>query len=555
MFFRVVGVLISLLFISPCQSQSQNSEEEARILLNQALIQWYAGDLEKAESKFITIENNYLHTEAATESIVRRAGLKIKYKRENNVDLFKRAYRGEVSTKVFLNIDKYYQKNNTYPNSLSGLAIDVDSKYLSLCTYKKALFEYGYKLDCVKADQAYGNDKRSTRKTIHKKNKKKNEKKKIKELSDFPKANTTWGEKLNPSRKVPEKGFYAYYINTNTPSKIVKKEAVNDVSINYSYDKFHKINSKNFGGYWVGYINLLGDETKTIAINQSWAKTRLIIDGFVVYEGGSNNELLLNLKKGRHLIEVEYVNNWHTTEFSLTFFDEIEKLSLNVIQNRLAEKDLGEYEIYTAGVYESSNKDLSVTLNIEKTPKPVVLFLSSYSPVKWNISNPHKTTIKAIIYSSYAPLATVFGDLDKSTILLYSIKRIGTYRSTNNCRCTAGTFHCGEASGVLSTKKTIEGLFGHTMTGFSGKYSASSLKVPQLVINDELIKEKKLEKQKNSALRKSCSRQINPDFEKMFEKDKEIGSSELKLDAQTKKLNLKGEVSLIVDRAIKKALK
>lgn len=335
-------------------------------------------------------------------------------------------------------------------------------------------------------------------------------------MNDFPKANSTWAEKFNPSKNVPEKGFYAYYINTNNPSQVIKKETVGDVSINYVWDKFHSIKSKDFGGYWVGRINLVKDEVKSIAINQSWSKTRLIVDGFIVYEGGSNQEILLDLEKGSHLIEVEYINNWHTTEFSLSFMNKVEKLSLSDIKSQLAENILGEYDIYYAALYESSSKDLSTVLNIGKTPKPVVLFLSSYSPVKWHISNPYMTNIRAIIYGSFSPGAKVVGDLDKSTLLLPSKKRIGSYSSEPKCSCNSGHFHC-EGSSMLSTKNTLEKLSQQKLVGFSGKYSASSLKVPEIIINEKYIEDQKLNNENIKLLRNSCKKQNDPDFEKIFE--------------------------------------
>ena len=511
MFFRVIFILMSLFLISACD----NSEKEARTMLNQALQDWRDGDIEEAELKFITIENRYIATEAATESFSKRDFLKAKYKNENSVEKSRRINRGLFSRKVLLGIDKYYQKNSHYPKSLEEININDNDEYLALCEYKKAFFEYGYQLNCVKADKVFMEDRRRfTSQGSH--SGRKNIKDKVKELDDFAKASSTWGEKFNSSKQVPEKGFYAYYINTNNPEQVINKETVSDVSINYIGDKFHNIKSEDFGAYWVGRINLPKSEVKTIAVNQSWSKARLIIDGFIVYEGGSNKEILLNLEKGSHFVEVEYVNNWHTTEFSLTFLDKVEKLSLSDIKDQLSDNILGEYEIYYAGLYESSNKDLSAVLNIEKTSKKIVLFLSSYSPVKWHISNPFMTNIRAIVYGSSNPGTTITGDLDNSTILFPSQKRIGSYSSKKKCRCTAGVFHC-EGNSLLSTKEAIEQLSEYPMTGFSGKYSASSLRVPQVIVNEKYLKDQEENNQKITEQRAFCKKQNDPNFEKMFD--------------------------------------
>lgn len=509
MFVRVMLVFISLLFIESCT----NSEKEARAVFNQAIIEWNSGNIEEAERKFDIIEDIYLDTVTATESMKERALLKKNYKSEYDIEKSKRKNRGIFSRTIYLKINKYYKENSRYPDNLAELNIPKDDKYLSLCEYKKSLFEYGYQLDCIKADEALRNDRKKIKSANAKRIKNRNQ---LKKLNDFPKANSTWAEKFNPSKNVPEKGFYAYYINTNNPSQVIKKETVGDVSINYVWDKFHSIKSKDFGGYWVGRINLVKDEVKSIAINQSWSKTRLIVDGFIVYEGGSNQEILLDLEKGSHLIEVEYINNWHTTEFSLSFMNKVEKLSLSDIKSQLAENILGEYDIYYAALYESSSKDLSTVLNIGKTPKSVVLFLSSYSPVKWHISNPYMTNIRAIIYGSFSPGAKVVGDLDKSTLLLPSKKRIGSYSSEPKCSCNSGHFHC-EGSSMLSTKNTLEKLSQQKLVGFSGKYSASSLKVPEIIINEKYIEDQKLNNENIKLLRNSCKKQNDPDFEKIFE--------------------------------------
>lgn len=97
MFFRVIFILMSLFLLSACD----DSEKEARTMLNQALQDWGEGDIKKAELKFNMIEAKYLSTEAATESISKRALLKEKYKNENNVEKARRINRGLFSRKVF----------------------------------------------------------------------------------------------------------------------------------------------------------------------------------------------------------------------------------------------------------------------------------------------------------------------------------------------------------------------------------------------------------------------------------------------------------------------
>jgi hypothetical protein len=513
MCFRIIFFFLCVFLISGCD----NSEKEARVLLNQAIKDWDAGDITGAEQKFDLIENEYLETSVATESIKERGLRKEKYKQENDVAISRKQNRGHFSRKVVQNIDAYHNVENKYPESLSMLEwndISDAEKYLALCTYQKALFDYGYQLNCDAADKIYREEKLVLRKQ-NTSSEPVDKKEQINLLENYPKANTTWGDKFNPQKVAPKDGFKAYYFSTNDPEKVIANESVQEVRINYIHDKFHNIKSQDFGAYWLGNIYLEKKEVKRVAINQSWAKTRLIIDGHVVYEGGSNKEILLTLEPGNHLVEVEYVNNWHTTEFSLVFIDQVAKLSLAEIEQRLKANLLGDYDIYYAGLYESDKTDLSVVLNMEKTSKQIVLFLSSYSPIKWYISNPFEVDIRAIVYGSYSPGTTIVGDINSATLLLPAEGQIGSYSTTQRCSCAGSHFHC-EGGTLLSTKQAVEKVGRSRLTGFSGTYSAGYLRLPEIIVNERYIQDLENKSKEIEAARNSCKKQNNPDFEKMF---------------------------------------
>ena len=306
-------------------------------------------------------------------------------------------------------------------------------------------------------------------------------------------------------------------MNTRRWGQVVHEELVDAISINYIHDEFHGIKSEDFRAYWVGSIHLPEDETKRIAIHQGRAKTRLIIDGAVVHEGDSTKEILLTLNKGEHRVEIEYTNNWHTTNLSVAFVEDVANSSLRDIKRRLADNISGEYEIYYAGLYQSSSKDHSVILNIEKTTKPVVLVLSSHSPIKWRISNPFMADIRAIVYGHYGSGATVVGDVSKATMVLPSEKLLGSHTLAPKCSCSSGRFHCTGTS-ILATKTAVEELSEYSMSGFSVRYSAASLRVPEVIVNETFLQELDKNNQERDQLREDCRRQSNPDFERMFER-------------------------------------
>ncbi len=329
--------------------------------------------------------------------------------------------------------------------------------------------------------------------------------------------NKSWGRVLNPSGGMPESGFSAFYFNTKEPDGTVYTEPVDDIAINYSWDKLKGIKSEDFGGYWVGKINCEVDTTKQIFISQSHAKTRLFIDKEIIYEGGSDKEMSYQCRAGSHTIEVEHVNNWHTTEFSLRITEPVTYLLLSEVSNRLQDRGLQTADVGLVSIYESSVKDLSVKLELKKTTQPVVLFLTSYSPVVWEISNPFQVDLQAVIYKSHSPGARVIGDIGEETLVMATREKIGKYSSRPfpRCSCNGGHFHC-EGAGIDSARDTIEQVTQRSLSGYTMAYSAYQLSYPERIIDQDFFLEAKKITEKNRTLEEECKSEKSPDFNAMF---------------------------------------
>lgn len=330
-------------------------------------------------------------------------------------------------------------------------------------------------------------------------------------------AKTTWGKQLNPKNKVPKNKFKAFYINTKYPNKIVASEYTDKVSINYPYNKFHGIDSQDFGGYWVGDFTYDKETIQEISIAQSWSKTRIIIDGTVIYEGGNNTKMPYTFSKGKHRIEIEYINNWHTTGFMVTIKSKEKVHTIKEVKQILADKSSKKSKVLHVGVYESRKKDQSIDLLLEKQDDPVVLLLSSYESVEWVIQNPHKVKIEAIIYSSHRPGVEIKGEIPKDIPIIAYAKRFGTYSTEKKCSCHGAIFHCSGSNG-LEMIETIESLTDKKVLGFSGQYGTKSLMVPEVMITDQWKAEQKEAAIEIESQRKACQKEINPSFEKLFEK-------------------------------------
>ncbi len=338
-------------------------------------------------------------------------------------------------------------------------------------------------------------------------------------VKKFPrKAKSTWGKYLNPKNEVPTNKFKAFYINTNQPRKVIASEIVDKVSINYAWDKFHSIKSEDFGGYWVGNFIYTKDSSIDISISQSWAKTRIIIDGTVIYEGGNNTKVPYTFTKGKHKIEVEYVNNWHTTGFMVTIKEKEKIHTHDEIRKILSKQTSKNSEVIYAGVYESSNKDQNIELILVKNKKPVILVLSAYDAVNWVIKNTKNTKIEAIVYGSSRPGSEISGDLPKDVPILAYKGRIGSYKMKKDCMCVNGgaDFHC-EGSSADETIKRIESVTGKKVFGYSGKYGTDALLVPKTILTEKKKKEFKNELNEIERQRTECGKKQNPEFEQMFD--------------------------------------
>lgn len=331
------------------------------------------------------------------------------------------------------------------------------------------------------------------------------------------KAQNTWGKQLNIAGDVPTNAFKAFYIDTNNPQKVVASETVKDISVNYAYKDFHNIDSGHFGGYWVGNVVFQQDEKKVFSISLSNSKIRLIVDGYVLYEGQSRAEVPFTFTKGTHKIEVEYLNGWHTTSLVVKILPHIQKYAQQELKERLKYLENRDFSFWYVGIYESKNKDNSVVLSLQKSNKPVVLLLQSYEATTWKIKNPYHTKIEAIVINSSAPEATIEGEIDQNITVLYSQSKIGQgYRLTPQCSCISGNFHC--EGGNFTSNAFATSINNKKVSGFSGQYSAAELAVPQEIMDDAHYAQIEKQNQEIEAQRQTCSKNKNENFDTIFKK-------------------------------------
>ena len=146
------------------------------------------------------------------------------------------------------------------------------------------------------------------------------------------------------------------------------------------------------------------------------------------------------------------------------------------------------------GVYESDNKDNSVTLKLKESKYPAVLLLQSHRAVVWKIDNSAKVDIKAIVINSSTPESEVRGET-KGIKIIYSQRAVGHGYSSGlpdqkrkkECKCIVGHYTCSETRAFGAND--IPSKFAQKASGFSGKYAATTLEVPEVQMKPEIYEE------------------------------------------------------------------
>jgi len=334
------------------------------------------------------------------------------------------------------------------------------------------------------------------------------------------KSKNSWSKHLNPNGVAPYNAFKVMYIDTKNPKKVVATQEVKDAVISFQGENLFNIEPANFGALWMGLVKFDKETTRTLYIDQSQATTRVIINGYVVYDATTRGEISYTFNKGISRIEIEYLNRWHTVNFSLKIVKKVEKFTQEEIQKKLKPLVSKGSKFLYVGVYESEKKDSHIVLKVQKSKEPVVLMLQSQRAVIWDIRNTSGTKIQAIVINSSSPEATVIGDV-KGIKVLYSKTRVGNgYESglpsnkKRECLCIGGHYTCGGNGGFNAD--SIPKAFNKRVRGFSGKYRVGILSVPEVTMSDAKYKEVKLNSELHMRKRSECSGNKNVSPSELF---------------------------------------
>ena len=289
---------------------------------------------------------------------------------------------------------------------------------------------------------------------------------------------STIGQALNPSSTAPLGGFRAFYFDRRSPGQAVAQDDVADVAIKYAWADFHKIDSPDFGGYWVGRLKFDAPTTQQISVSLSWSKARIFVNGERVFEGDSKGTFTHDFRAGENIVEVEFANGWHTTEFKVTFQDtgSVQRIDAIGISSLLRGRKYADVGLAYVGIYESGAQDTGVTVNVPAAQRSPVLWLSSYEAVEWRVRS--AIEIPLVVVTAYTPGSRVHGVPADRVVYLDDGSPVPRISSPGRrCSCTSGYYHCEGDAGIADVAAKLREMTGLELTGYALDYATANIAV------------------------------------------------------------------------------
>lgn len=310
----------------------------------------------------------------------------------------------------------------------------------------------------------------------------------VKKLADFPAAGKTWRSRFFGTGVPPTNAFKAFYFNTAEPTKPATTAQASSAALKFVLsDGPGSIYSEDFGAYWIGNFTLAKDEDMVLQLSQGRSESRVIIDGRLVYKGDESAEVKLRIPKGTHTMEIEYVNDMHVVDFSASL------RPVSTLHKAISAKEIASIshsEIWYAGVNESDASDNKIRLvpkSANSTPK--ILFLSSYSAVKWDASLLKNNGIKAIVYDSNELGSQVINTPSGIAVYTADIPFGYTFKAKCDTKDRLGLMGCGGMDEFTEVYEALKKLSAKPLTGFAGNYAVTELAVPGNVLTPAAIKD------------------------------------------------------------------
>ena len=259
------------------------------------------------------------------------------------------------------------------------------------------------------------------------------------------------------------------------------------------------INSNTFRVYWIGNIDFVSEQTMALVINPlSRGESKVLVDKRQVFAGKQVSYIPIKFSAGRHLIEVEFNNYWHSAHFRASLIPDRYIYTASQIATELSREVFDDVGLLYAAAYKSGNDDFSIDIELLPLSKPTVLFLSSYEAVKWRLKDmPEAKNVKAVILSGYEIGSDILLP-DGMDAVIYTLgPRYFEYEFQPKCECTGITWRC-VSKGPSEIVSSLEKITGKKVVGLSGSHNPHRLVVPWVTFDSvsgyvEFLKDGELE--------------------------------------------------------------
>lgn len=283
---------------------------------------------------------------------------------------------------------------------------------------------------------------------------------------------------LSPKDGIPYNKFAAYYHDRTDEKAAPIHEIVEEINISNGkqgadFRKTKGIDTLNFAGRWVGRFRFDRAEKKVFNFDFSHASVRLLVNGKGVPIVDQKAEYLF--KPGTYLVEVIYINNWHTLTFRMSMQNERKSYSDADLAKFFSDIQKSDYELHVVGLYESSSSDGAVVVDIGKSKTPIVLLLSSHSAVDWRVSNTSKRDILGVVLSSHSPVTNV-SSVDDNVPVLLAESRWSLHDARHlkaHCSCFQGYYRCSSYKDILTYSDAFQNTFGKGIDAYDLQHRAT----------------------------------------------------------------------------------
>ena len=335
------------------------------------------------------------------------------------------------------------------------------------------------------------------------------------ELAQYPPLQNPWGDTLNPGGGMPDQGYDAYYLDANEPARPYLRRDQPFPAIWHNRSRYLNIPGENFAIYWVGRLHVPQTGRYQFGVVQrGQGQARVSIDRRVIKEGDAAIIPDIELRRGDHIVEIEFLNNEaEQIGFYLTTRPRMPLYSAQTLAGALKDLKLPADTVVYAAITEYVDINSRSELHIRADGRPYILFLP-LGPRNWDIRTDDNPPQAVILCHKPSDIRIDGKEAQQPQLLQWdegiayrALERLRD--STPDCYCAAGSgdFKCNHDGfadfGAFAAQ--IKTWTGYPLAGISfgrGHYSTS---VPEIHVTAAAIEEsKRMSERQGAEMREAC---------------------------------------------------